>query len=205
MEQYRRLAAALLEAQSDSGLKVVMVTSAVPQEGKTLTVVNLALTLTESYGRSVLLIDTDLRRPSIHEVLGLPNEKGVSDVLRSDSLDSSMVHVSSRLSVLTSGRVEHNPLAELSSDRMRRVIEDASARFDWVLLDTPPVGVLSDAQLVGRLAQAAVFVIRAGSTGFPVISKAIDQLGRDRIIGTVLNGVDEQQIGGAGYYNDYHR
>src|SRR5688500_11761690 len=84
LEQYRRLAATLHDAQIERGLKTVMVTSAVPREGKTLTVVNLALTLSESYGRRVLLIDADLRRPSIHEVLGISNGTGLSDMLYSD-------------------------------------------------------------------------------------------------------------------------
>ena len=205
VEQYRRLAATLHDAQMEKGLKTVMVTSAVPREGKTLTVINLALTLSESYGRRVLLIDADLRRPSIHEVLGIPNDKGLSDLLRSDRPDLDIISVSPRLSVLPSGRISENPLAGLSSARMRAFLDDVATKFDWVLLDAPPVGLLPDAQLLGRIAQAAVLVIRAGSTPYPIVDRAISELGRDCIIGTVLNGVDESSMATTEYYGDYHQ
>src|SRR5262245_11228392 len=132
VEQYRRLAATLHDAQLEKGLKTVMVTSAVPREGKTLTVINLALTLSESYARRVLLIDADLRKPSVHDVLCIPNDKGLSDLLRSDRLELTTVSVSPRLAVLTSGSVRENPLAGLASARMRAFLEDVAARFDWV-------------------------------------------------------------------------
>ncbi len=205
VEQYRRLAATLHDAQLEKGLKTVMVTSAVPKEGKTLTVINLALTLSESYGRRVLLIDADLRKPSIHEVLGIPNDRGLSDLLRSDRLDLNVVSVSPRLAVLPSGSLSENPLAGLASTRMRAFVDDVATKFDWVLLDAPPVGVLPDAQLLGRIAQAAVLVIRAGVTPYPVVDRAISELGRDCIIGSVLNGVEESSLAATDYYGHYHQ
>jgi len=204
-EQYRRLAAALHDAQVAKGLKTVMVTSAVPREGKTLTIVNLALTLSESYGRRVLLIDADLRRPSIHEVLRIHNERGLSEVLASTGNELPLVQISHRLWVLPAGRSEKNhPLAGLSSDRMRAVLDDAAGRFDWVLLDTPPIGLLPDAQVLGRLVRAAVFVIRAGMTPFAVVERAMADLGRDFIIGTVLNDVQPKAVPATGYYGHYY-
>jgi len=203
-EQYRRLAAALHDAQVDKGLKTVMVTSAVPREGKTLTVVNLALTLSESYGRRVLLVDADLRRPSVHEVLRVHNDRGLSEVLLSNRMELPVIEVAERLWVLPSGRAEGSPLAVLSSDRMRKFLEDVVGRFDWVLLDTPPVGLLPDAQVVGRLVHAAVFVIRAGVTPFAAVDRAIADLGRECIIGTVLNDVDPGSLPSASYYGHYY-
>lgn len=204
IEQYRRVAATLHEAQQANGLKTVMVTSSVPREGKTLTVTNLALTLSESYGRRVLLIDADLRRPSVHELLGLPNQIGLSQALRSDQTEPAVVYLTPRLSVLPAGRIEGNPLAALSSNRMRQILDEAAQRYDWVLLDTPPVGLLSDTQVLGRLAQAAIFVIRAGATPLAIIEKAIAAVGRDCIIGTVLNGVEEGSVKVNEYYSDYY-
>ena len=204
LEQYRRLAATLHDAQVEKGLKTIVVTSAVPKEGKTLTAINLALTFSESYGRRVLLIDADLRRPSVHEVLGIPNKKGLSEVLRSDRLELPIVQVSPLLSVLPSGRPEQNPLAGLSSERMRTLLDETSSHYDWIILDTPPIALLSDAQLLARLTQAAVFVIRARSTPFAVVDRAIAGLGREFIIGTVLNGVEENAIPDTGYYGDYY-
>ena len=204
IEQFRRLAATLHDAQVAKGLKTVMVTSAVPKEGKTLTVVNLALTLSESYRRRVLIVDADLRRPSIHEVLGISNDRGLTDALRSDRTEPQVVEISSYLSVLPSGPHELDPMAGLSSERMGLLLEGFAAKYDWVLIDTPPIGLLSDAQLLVRLAHAVLFVIRAGSTPFPVVERAINELGRDCIIGTVLNGVDAQTIPATGYYGDYY-
>jgi capsular exopolysaccharide synthesis family protein len=203
-EQFRRLAATLHDAQVSKGLKTVMVTSSVPKEGKTLTVVNLALTLSESYRRRVLIVDADLRRPSIHEVLGISNDRGLTDMLRSDRMESPIVDVSPNLSVLPSGRHELDPMASLSSDRMKLLLEGFAAKYDWVLIDTPPIGLLSDAQLLVRLAQAVLFVIRAGSTPFPVVDRAINELGRDCIIGTVLNAVDGRALPTTGYYGEYY-
>lgn len=203
-EQYRRLAAALHDAQVEKGLKTLMVTSAVPKDGKTLTVVNLALTLSESYGRRVLLVDADLRRPSVHEVLGTHNERGLSEVLASNRMELPLHQVSDRLWVLPAGRSEESPLAALSSDRMRKFLDDVAGRFDWVLLDTPPVGLLPDAQVLGRLVHAAIFVIRARVTPFAAVDRAIADLGRECIIGTVLNGVDPDTLPTSSYYGHYY-
>jgi capsular exopolysaccharide synthesis family protein len=204
LEQYRRLAASLHEAQVQRGLKTIVVTSAVPGEGKTLTAANLALTFSESYSRNVLLIDADQRKPSMHELLGIPNEYGLADTLRSSQPELKPIQVAPLFAVLTAGRLDASPLAGLSSDRMRALLDEASSRFDWVILDTPPLALLSDAQLLAHLTRAVVFVIKAGSTPFPVIRKALDELGPEHVVGTVLNGVDDKAIPAAGYYGRYY-
>jgi capsular exopolysaccharide synthesis family protein len=205
VEQYRRLAAALHDLQVERGLKTVMITSAVPREGKTLTVVNLAVTLSESYARRVLLIDADLRWPGVHQALGVPNDRGLTEVLQSDLDDLPLVERSPRMSVLTAGHPGPNPLAGLTSDRMKALLDQCESRFDWVLLDTPPVGLLPDAQLLARLTRAVVFVIGAGSTPAPVVERAVAELGPECIIGTVLNQVEERAIPEVGYYGYYRR
>jgi capsular exopolysaccharide synthesis family protein len=206
VEQYRRLAAALHDLQAQHGLRSLMVTSATPQEGKTLTISNLALTLSESYHQRVLLIDMDLRRPSVHEVFGIRNGTGLCDVVTAGGAVP-FVRISESLSVLTAGRRLHQPLAMLTSDRLRAVITDAGAQFDWVLLDTPPIGLLPDAQLVARLSEAALFVIAAGVTPYALVQKAIAELGPERLVGTVLNRVElrmlKAQHSYGGYYGTY--
>jgi protein-tyrosine kinase len=204
VEEYRRLAAALHNLQTQRGLKTLMVSSAVPREGKTLTITNLALTLSESYQRRVLLIDADLRHPSVHEVFGLPNGPGFADVLRSDGGSLPLVDVSPCLSLLTAGHPESNPMAQLTSDRLPTVVADAAARFDWVLLDTPPVGLLTDAQLIARVCEGVLFVIGAGVTPYSVVQRAIAELGADRIVGVVLNRVEAQKLPHNGYYSHYY-
>jgi capsular exopolysaccharide synthesis family protein len=204
VEQYRRLAASLHDLQSSRGVKTLMVTSALPREGKTLTLTNLALTLSESYGRRVLIIDADLRRPSLHEVFRLPNSRGLSDSLRSGGSEISLLQVSSNLSVLPAGRADHNPMAGLTSERMRVLLEESAKKFDWVLLDAPPVGIMPDADLLARLTEGVVFVISAGTTPYQYVESAIEQIGRENIVGTVLNRADQGAIDAAGYYHEYY-
>ena len=203
VEQYRRLAASLHDAQTTQGLRVVTVTSALPRDGKTLTAVNLALTLSESYSRRVLLIDADLRRPSVHQVLGIRNRAGLNEVLHGEVQELPLVDLSATLSVLTSGRTRSTPLAGLASQRMGTLLDDCASRFDWVLLDVPPVGLLADAQILGRLTGAVILVIRAGATPYALVERAITQIGRESIIGTVLNGVEETSSYAKAYYGDY--
>ena len=205
VEQYRRVAVVLHEEQVQKQLKTVMITSALPQDGKTLTVINLALTLSESYARRVLVIDGDLRCPTVHQILNIPNDCGLSEALRDTQRELPFVTVSSRLSVLTAGQPGRTPLAGLTSTRMKEVIEECAARFDWVLIDTSPVGVLPDAQVLARLVGGVIFVIGAGSTPAAAVERAIAELGPESIIGTVLNRVEHRQIPEAGYYSHYGR
>jgi capsular exopolysaccharide synthesis family protein len=204
VEQYRRLAAALHDEQVESELKTVMITSALPGDGKTLTVVNLALTLAESFARRVLVIDADLRLPTLHTTLEIPNHRGLSEAL-ADDRELSFVEVSEGLTVLTAGSPGPTPLAGLISDRMREIVTECEQRFDWVLIDTSPVGVLPDAQLLGRLVGAVVLVIGAGSTPAETVERAVEELGgSESIFGVVLNRVEERRISGAHHYGQYH-
>jgi len=205
IEQYRRLAGTLHDLQAAQGTKVLMVTSAVPREGKTLTVCNLALTLSESYRRRVLLIDADLRRPAVHEVFGIPNVTGLSDGLRSDSSELSLVQLSPNLTVLPAGRPESNPMAGLTSERMRALLEESAREFDWVLLDAPPVGIMPDANLVARLAQGVIYVLAAGSTPHRLVERAVNEIGRESIIGVVLNRIVPGTIPATEYYEQYYQ
>jgi capsular exopolysaccharide synthesis family protein len=187
-EQYRRLAAVLHDAQNTTGLKVLMVASAVAGEGKTLTASNLALTFSESYQKRVLLIDGDLRRPTLHSVFRLETASGLADGLMATSDTKMLVRqVSQRLAVLPAGRPSSDPMAGLTSDRMKRLLDEARHSFDWVLLDTPPVMLLPDAHLMASMVDGAVLVVRAGSTPFELVRRAADALGRSRIVGAVLN------------------
>ena len=200
VEQYRRLAASLHHAQFEKTVKVLMITSASPGEGKTLTAANLALTLSESYRRKVLLIDADLRRPSLHHIFELPSVVGLSDALKSDTDQKlSVIQVSPNLTVLPAGRPDSDPMSGLTSDRMRRIVQDAAAHFDWVIIDTPPVGFLSDANLLVAMVDAALFVVRAGKSPYRLIQRALDAIGRESVLGVVLNAIDEN-VDDAGYY-----
>jgi receptor protein-tyrosine kinase len=201
IEQYRKLAVTLHQLQVERGTKTVMVASAMPAEGKTLTAANIALTLSESLRRSVLLIDADLRRPTIHQIFQIPNVTGLSDGLSADQEQKlTLVQVSPHLCVLPAGRASSDPMSGLSSDRMREIIEESSARFDWVVIDTPPVGLLPDANLLAKMVDAVVLVIGAGVTPYRLVERAITAIDRKRIVGVVLNRAVQSQVG-SGYYN----
>jgi len=206
-EQFRRLAAALHHLQLSQGTKIIMVTSANPGDGKTLTSTNLALTLSESYRRQVLLIDADLRRPSLHEIFQLPNLVGLNDGLQSASegrLD--VIKITDSLTLLPAGRPNPDPMSALASDRMREVLREAASRFDWVIVDTAPLGLLADANLLTTMIDGALLVIRANATPHANVERALESLGRSKVLGVVLNAVDptskDQDTYGRGYLTD---
>jgi protein-tyrosine kinase len=195
LEQYRRLAATLHRRQADRRIKTVLVASTMAGEGKTLTAVNLALTFSESYGRNVLLIDGDLRRPTTHDVLEVPNILGSGVGLTTETDQKlSLIQVSPRLSVLTAGQPDADPMDRLASDRMRRVLAEAAAQFDWVIIDTPPVGTVPDATLLATMADVVLLVVQAGRTPARLVQRTVEALGRDRVIGVVLNRTDDRVV-----------
>jgi capsular exopolysaccharide synthesis family protein len=181
----------------------LLVTSAAPRDGKTLTIANLALTLSGSYLKRVLLIDADLRRPSLHEVFRLPKTIGLSEALRSGSRPH-FLELSPLLSILPAGEVDADPLGALTSDRFAALLDHCATEFDWVLLDGPPVGLMPDGKVLARLTKAVVFVIGIGTTPYKIIERAIAEIGRDSIVGTVLNRIDERELSTAEGYNHYY-
>jgi receptor protein-tyrosine kinase len=204
VEQYRRLGAALHHHQLQSGARTLMVTSAVAAEGKTLTATNLALTLSHSYQRRVLLVDADLRRPSIHEILRLPNTTGLSDSLRHPETSGLRFHtISPNLSALTAGRADSDPMAGLVSDTMNRLLAEAAQQFDWVIVDTPPVALLPDANLLAAMIDTAVLVVSAKATPYPLVRRAVEAIGQQRILGVVLNRMAKTDMVAAYNYYGY--
>jgi protein-tyrosine kinase len=200
-EQYRRLAAVLHDLHANRTLSVLMVASAMPGEGKTLTATNLALTFSESYHDRVLLIDADLRRPTLHQVFQLDAGYGLLEGLETET-DAKLVvrQVSSRLAILPAGRSTSDPMAALTSPRMRQLLDEAKETFDWVILDTPPLMLLPDAHLLSALVDGAVLVIRANSTPFELVKRSAEIIGRQRIAGVVLNHADERAQAAYGNY-----
>ena len=204
-EQYRRLGAALHQIQRERGIKVLMVTSPLPGEGKTLVTSNIGLALSGSLGRRVLLIDGDLRRPCLHSVFGVQNvssffEKGAS---AAHSV-SSAAKISTTLSLIPGGRPQSDPLQILTSAAMQALIKEATGRFDWVILDTPPVGLLPDANLLTAAVDGVLMVVQAGRTPYDAIQKSIDVVGREHILGVVLNRADKSATPYVGDYAGYY-
>ncbi|MPZ20436.1 MAG: polysaccharide biosynthesis tyrosine autokinase [Luteitalea sp.] len=195
VEQYRQLAGTLHQAQLDRGLRVVMVTSAVLAEGKSLTSTNLALTLSESYRRRVLLIDADLRRPTLHDIFQVGNGSGLSDGLRRESPATfPTLAISDALALLPAGAPDPDPMAGLTSARMRQLIDEARSKFDWVVIDTPPVTMMPDANLLTATADGVVLVVAAAHAPFDIVRQAAKTIGRKKILGVVLNRAEAESI-----------
>ncbi|HEY7171220.1 MAG TPA: polysaccharide biosynthesis tyrosine autokinase [Vicinamibacterales bacterium] len=203
VEEYRKLAATLHHAQSVHGLKTVMVSSAAAGEGKTLTSVNLALTLSESYRRNVLLIDCDLRKPSVHDVFDLKNTAGMIHVLSHGHAQKvPLVEVSPRLKLLLSGGVASDPMGLLSSKTLHNLLQDAAESFDWVIIDTPPAAFLPDCNLLASIVDAALLVVRAFDTPYQLTQRAVEAIGREKILGVVMNRAERPAT--AKYYYGYY-
>ena len=207
VEQYRHLAAVLHHAQKASGVRSVMVTSAMASEGKTLTATNLALTLSESYQRRVLLVDADLRRPRMREMFALPDGPGLTDSLTTAREGRLPVHqVTEHLWVLAAGRVVPDPMSMLASPAMKHLLDDARDSFDWVVVDTPPIAILPDANLLAAMIDTALLVVSAESTPYPMVQRAAQAIGQNRILGVVLNRAEKAGMPVYNYgYSGYSR
>ena len=202
IERYRRIAATLHHLQQERGVKVLMIASAAMGEGKTLTSANLALTLSESYRRKVLLIDADLRRPSLTAVFQLQRSRGLSERLRGEAEGPlTVLEMSDSLALLPGGKPDSDPMAGLTSPRMRQILDQASAAYDWVIVDTPPVGLQPDAGLLAAMVEAALLVIGTGIAPAATVEAAIAAIGREKIVGVVLNRVEEDASDEAAYYD----
>jgi protein-tyrosine kinase len=198
---FMRLAATLHKAQAVNSMRVLIVTSPDPSEGKTLTAVNLALVLSDSYKRRVLLVDADLRRPSLAEMTGVSRTMGLTEALKAGADQKlTVIPLTPTLTLLPGGAPDPDPISGLTSERMRRILHDAAAQFDWVILDAPPVGPIADAHLLAEMADGVLLVVRAGRTQYAATQHAIETIGRDRLLGVVLNGVERDSLQRGTYY-----
>jgi capsular exopolysaccharide synthesis family protein len=193
--QYSALAAGLLQARRARTLQTVMIASAAAGEGKSLTAANLALTFSRFYHQSVVLVDADLKRPTLHTILGVENLTGLHESLTLGGRVHLMTQpVSDCLALMSAGRPEPDPTALLTSERMRTILRELSDRFAWVIVDAPPVASLPDASLLSGMVDAVLLVVRAAHTPLRLVESAVRSLGRDRILGMVLNQVEEPRV-----------
>jgi polysaccharide biosynthesis transport protein len=215
-ESYRALRTSLLLSNLGSPPKVIMVTSALPQEGKTTTSINCGVVLAQK-GVRVLLIDADLRRPSIHKTLGMGPRSGLSNVLTgSGTLEQSITRSSilPNLYILPAGTPPPNPAELLASGNMRDVLARLREEYDHVVVDTPPSLSVTDAVVLSPRADAVLLVIRSGQTTKQALRRARDILTQvnAKVVGVLLNAVDlsspdyyyyyEYQGKYSGYYRD---
>ena len=205
-EAFRGLRTAVLfSSSSDKELKSIMVTSSSPSEGKSTTASNIAVTLAQQNSK-VLLVDCDLRKPSIHKVFGLGSDKGVSNLLVDPSVKvKELIHETKteNLYVMTSGPIPPNPSELLGSKRMHDILQELESVYDKVVFDSPPVLSVTDSTVLGRLVNGVVIVINSKKTSRDAAisaKKSLSEVGTN-IIGVALNKVD---LKGRGYYQYYY-
>lgn len=191
-EQFRSLRARIDSLTAGQAVRSIAVTSANSRDGKTMAAVNLALVMSMSVGRRVALIDCDLRRPRVHESLGLRVEAGLAEVLsgNADVDDALLPLEGTALQVLPVRSLPSNPSELLASGRMRELIEKLGTRFDRLVLDVPPTLGLPDAKIVCDLCDAILFVVRAHATPREDADAALEILDRSRVLGVILNEAD---------------
>jgi capsular exopolysaccharide synthesis family protein len=206
-EAYRTLALNIEFSEVDAPLRTLLVTSALPNEGKTITAANIAIVFAQA-GRRVLLVDADLRRPGIHSIFGLANTAGLTTVIRRDdpslyrAVQSTEV---TNLEVLGTGPLPPNPQEQLGSHRMREAFERFATEYDLVVVDSPPLQAVADAAILGSFLVTCLVVIDARRSRRRATRSALQSLERAgaRVLGAVLNRASlGAEDGYVGYYGD---
>ncbi|WP_321495908.1 CpsD/CapB family tyrosine-protein kinase [uncultured Desulfobacter sp.] len=204
-EQFRLLKNNLLFPEKGTPPKTIMVTSASPSEGKSFVSANLAVSIAQSIDEYVLLMDCDLRRPTIHTFFNFDDrEKGLSDYLVNKVPLSSVLKKTpvNKLTVLTAGQIPPNPSELLSSDQMRHLLHEVKQRYTdrYIIIDTPPPYLTSETNAIARFVDGIILVVRQGKTRIKEVSDILDIYGTDKILGVVKN-FSKKTVGyGYGYH-----
>src|SRR6202142_3143078 len=193
-ESYRALRTSLLLSNLGAPPKVIVVTSARPQEGKTTTSINTAIVLAQK-GVRVLLVDADLRRPSVHKTLGMGPRSGLSNVLTGTATAEQTITISPilpSLFIMPAGTPPPNPAELLASSNMRDLLAELRGKYDHIVIDTPPTLSVTDAVVLAPRADATILVIRSGQTTKQALPRARDILMQvnAHVAGVLLNAVD---------------
>jgi protein-tyrosine kinase len=201
-EQFRTLRSRLYAVRDERRLRTLLVTSTVPNEGKTFVTLNLGQVIARQHERNVLLIDADLRAARLHVPLGAPSSPGLADFLCGEADEYSIIQADAQtnLFLIPAGRPVSNPAELLSKMQLRVLLDRLASAFDWVILDAPPVLPVSDVGVLAGLCDGVLFVVRAGSTAFDVAQMACQELRGRNLLGIVLNHVEQRVAAAYGTY-----
>lgn len=202
-ESYKSIRTSLKYSSVDKTIKTIVITSSIPGEGKSTIAGNLALCLSES-GNKVLIIDCDLRRPSLHKKFRISNLKGITDCLiDKDNLKESIQEFTSDLSVISSGTIPPNPAEILGSKTFERFLKNIGSIYDYIILDTPPLLAVTDASILAGKADATIIVVKYGKTREKDINLAYKELKKvnANVVGSILNSCDMKRTDS--YYKYY--
>jgi capsular exopolysaccharide synthesis family protein len=206
-EQFRVLRTQLNLMQKQTGIKTVLVTSTVPQEGKSFAACGLAGVMAQEPGKRVLLVDADMRKPGSGRDFGLNGNSstvGTAQVLAgaNEFRSALLTAANPEFWFLPSGALPPNPTELLGSPNLERVLRSAKESFDWIIVDSPPLLALSDASLLAPLCDTVLLVVRVNSTPAKLVSETVNRIGRDHICGIVLNR--QKEFHSSRYYYHYY-
>ena len=206
-EAYRTVRTNLSFSRPDNPPRTILVTSAVPQEGKTTTTANLAITLAQMGGKT-LIVDSDLRRPAIRKVFNLESKEGLTDYLIGKGGLDALIRTTDipNLYILPAGQIPPNPSEVLGSQRMKELVAELSRRFEMVFFDSPPVVAVTDAAVLSRNTDGVVLVVQSGATDREAVARAKTLLGnvQANLLGLVLNNIRIESTYGSYHYRYYY-
>lgn len=207
-EEYRKLKSLLVKVtKSDKFNNTLMVTSAIAGEGKSLTALNLAVSLAQEFDHTVLLVDADLRKPSIHKYLGFEPKVGLSECLMNGvDVGSALVKTGiGKLTILPHGRKIDNPGELFSSSKMKNLLTELKNRYPdrYIIVDTPPVLLFAETHSLSTIVDGIVFVVKEGATSLPEVNDALAALDRKKVLGIVYNQAVNQSLNS--HYHDYYQ
>ncbi len=201
-EEFRTLRSRLYQIREKDPVKKILVTSALPKEGKTFVAANLAQVLVRQHGRRVLLIDADLRAARLHVTLGTAAAPGLAEYLLGELDEFGVMQrgVMENLFFVPSGRKISNPAELVANGRLKVLLNRVEALFDWIVIDSPPAVPVSDAQLLAGYCDGVLMVVRSHATPYDVARKACQEFNDRHMIGVVLNGVNSDSSPYSEYY-----
>jgi protein-tyrosine kinase len=201
-EEYRTLRSRLYHIREKMPLKKLLVTSALPKEGKSFTSANLAQVMVRQHGRRALLIDADLRGPRLHQMLGAPKGPGLAEYLVGKADEVSVIQRGPMegLFFMASGESIEDPAEMVASGRLKLLLQRVESVFDWIIIDSPPAIPVSDASVLAKVCDGVLMVVRSNSTPSDVARKARMEFPDQMLVGVVLNGTDRDEAEYARYY-----
>ena len=206
-EEFRTLRSRLYHVRESMALKKLLVTSALPQEGKSFTAANLAQVLMRQHGRRALLIDADLRAPRLHAMLGTASDPGLSDYLQGkhDELTIMQRGPLENLFFIPSGTGVADPAELVGNGRLKVLLQRVETLFDWIIIDSPPAVPVSDASVMAKDCDGVLMVVRANVTPYDLARKAREQFPEPALIGLVLNGTNDGAVPYSRYYYEAYQ
>jgi|SRR5271154_1790984 len=206
-EEFRTLRSRLYHAREKMALKKLLVTSALPKEGKSFTAANLAQVLVRQHGRRVLLIDADLRGPRLHMMLGTTSSPGLEHYLRGASDEFSIMQRGpmENLFFIPSGQEISDPAELVANGRLQLLLQRVEALFDWIVIDSPPALPVSDASVLAKACDGVLMVVRSNATPVDMARRARQEFPDEILIGVVLNGTNSDAMPYTRYYYDAYQ